>query len=462
MNLIGPVSLFYYDKIQIEENDFRNILLLGDFHESFYFNPSCCNNKKISREIDEFYYSILGCYNKFLLINVLLGTIEILNDNDLIKINYQVEQLKKFLYNTSALYNIIPNVKHKKMLEFIIKNINFENKKLKIITVINDLIYDTKIIFTDNMNLLKSKLHKNVDNRCVLLHNFIYNLSVNNDCIDYYVELYRLNLNEMYIDEQNSDYLSLCFMLFHLIKYLKKYNTDFEITNFFSNIRVHESDIRIHDDDIYKIIGKINKKFVKTTEDIIYYYNNYINQYLFNFLKYGTLNDENNSYYIIFNEYPTKIKEILIKQLNLIHKQYKKSILYEKHLEKIINIILKIANINSDLIAAKDNNIESFIFCIEILIINIYSLFRMMIKKEKWINKKHLQNNNCDKYSYPKNILCSYGQAHVLWLKKFINLYFDVSPQLEIDDYNDSHVIENDKYEKIRCIKLPINYKFFD
>ena len=58
MNLIGPISLTYYEKIKVNENDERNILLLGDRHFDVYFSKKCCNHDEIMNKLREYHNNI--------------------------------------------------------------------------------------------------------------------------------------------------------------------------------------------------------------------------------------------------------------------------------------------------------------------------------------------------------------------------------------------------------------------
>ena len=51
MDLIGPISMTYYEKIKVDKDDERNILLLGDYHFDVYFSKKCCNHDEIIEKL---------------------------------------------------------------------------------------------------------------------------------------------------------------------------------------------------------------------------------------------------------------------------------------------------------------------------------------------------------------------------------------------------------------------------
>ena len=54
MDLIGSVSLTYYKNLKIDEDDERNVLLLGDIHNNLAFSKKCCNHNELTNKMQTY------------------------------------------------------------------------------------------------------------------------------------------------------------------------------------------------------------------------------------------------------------------------------------------------------------------------------------------------------------------------------------------------------------------------
>ena len=112
-----------------------------------------------------------------------------------------------------------------------------------------------------------------------------------------------------------------------------------------------------------------------------------------------------------------KIKDTYLAQYNLIKKQYKKSVFVDKSKEEdVIGIITKVIDENTeDLFTYHE---------IQTRIMDFYLLFRLFIKK--WEDNKTDRLSDICKINskYPKNNICYFGQNHIKHIKAYISELF--------------------------------------
>ena len=112
-----------------------------------------------------------------------------------------------------------------------------------------------------------------------------------------------------------------------------------------------------------------------------------------------------------------KIKDTYLAQYNLIKKQYKKSVFVDKSKEEdVIGIITNVIDENTeDLFTYHE---------IQTRIMDFYLLFRLFIKK--WEDNKTDRLSDICKINskYPKNNICYFGQNHIKHIKAYISELF--------------------------------------
>ena len=313
------------------------------------------------------------------------------------------------------------------------------------------------------------------------------------------------NLFSYRVSDGLTDYLKYSAYLFHTIKFLKRYekfynndNIKFK-ENMYSNVRFHESEIRLavllNDFNTVsqnEIFPSYLKNIKKLSNDRMIFYKHETIDFMSKYFKALRENSdfvvertENESYNNIFLDYSYNIKFKTRKILDQIYKQYTKSIFYDYDFDILVSFIKQVYNNNDYVLALSidekivnenitKDDLKLFFVDITCYEIDLYTLFRMFIKKGTWdLTKNPLESSNsCSKLSYPKNIVCKYGEAHILFLKLFIESYFI----LTVDERNgiknknnvkniitpkfkshENNIIENDdrKILSTRCIHVP-------
>ena len=293
------------------------------------------------------------------------------------------------------------------------------------------------------------------------------------------------NISYEILNFDNTDYLTICSMFFHSLNFLKRYQKKYNINifdDFFGNIRYHESDIRLYyninisfDDyeELNNDIKKINNNFIKSFDDILFYTTDFLK-----FIRQFVICTKNNtdfkfdiisqkSFDIIYQTYSEKTKNILNKHTYLkIYKQFTKSIFFNS-IDKFFDsfeyaLIKKIKNKYfeediKNILSTIDGNEESLNISIEIVCADIYVLLRMFVSEGGWKNTNRVENK-CSKYSYPKNLIISYGNAHIIFFNNFIKKYWSVKPDMKITIDRDNF----DTVDGIRCLNLGNYIDFFD
>ena len=466
MFLVGAVSLHFYKNIKVDDNDERNILFLGDYHNDLTFGNCCKNNEKVYKRIETMIYSVNFTYKLLYLLDVVTIIEDEIKINSEIDSNYldgidkDIEYVLKIDTEHLTVGNILINSKIKQKiikLKNKLSNRKFEN----ILEITNEIVNYCEHTITETIMMIKNRKNYDNDTDCILLFDFIYKITENNNCFDYYYEVGKANEYISMPSFEYYDYLAITQLLFHSFKYLKYYEKRYDKTifnNMYTNLRFHESDIRLSQNhNVYESyfsyylpeIKKIHYKYVNDN-NLVSYVKSYIIDFIGNILK-NKSNDNDNLYQKIYEQYSEKLQNTIKKeQTDKIYKQYSKSIFYGKNIDKLLSIMLDATQIDLNNKHAWINDIKEFKteqlhFMVEVTNMNIYTLFRMFIKKDGWNNEKHNVDNKCSNYTYPKNIMCSLGDYHVIWLKYFVDNYFNVKPTISKTAYERNNM---------RCIEI--------
>jgi hypothetical protein len=487
MKIIGPVSYYYYKNLPIDDtDDLRNILLFGDAHFSLYWEEDCCKNgSAVTKSIVELNTHLLLCYYFMMNLDIIISSLDYFqtinksnqnlnsNPNQQIQIDLLDDLVKKLdtqYYKTihNKFLNLIREnkiyfdklIKVLKSKNKIIPSNGFDKTNVKVIKQIENNLNKLNNLYTKNLTKTIKKLFDDLskDNtsvtdtidknkHCVLVSNFIFNLAKKSKCLDFY---YESNVNRNFIDYKriNNGYIELVFLLFHLIKYIGSHMNKYSakiFDNFELNARLHESDIRALEKLNVKFINQIYIKSIYS-DDMEKVYSKsifYVKEHL-NFIKWYLLTKTNPNIDFtksdkmdVSNKYKTELidlfdetdKQVLFGQLDLISKQYSKSIFSDDNIDTLFNFLFFITSSQFD----KEKNlfierfIKNFYFELEMLHIDIYTLFRFFIKKGGWDTSKHMLRNKCGDQTYPKNIIGYYGFVHVSNYVEFIKYYFAIS-----------------------------------
>lgn len=464
MKIIGPASIKYYNKIKIGSDDFRNIIIFGDAHFDLTYDLKCCKNySQIDNSLISFSNIITEIYISIIMIEETKKCIDILdNETESDSIYKKLTEIKNYMIKHKFIELKEDNLDFgKELINILMNNLNhkFTNEKKKKIYIQLDKIllkYNKK--FNSQLLQLYKNLTKN-KNKCFLIYQYLFNLFNQNNCIDFYYES-NIKFNFKYnIGKNRTDFIFKIFYLFHLIKYISKNNFQDNLESvkkFIINTRLHESDIRTFH-EAYKFnqlfydftsYYKNNLNHSQSIENIfelfLIDYINWIKDFIDSKNKKINFISKNNIYNDFFESIGIELREIVINQLEQIYKQYNKSIFADDNLNTVFNFIIYVFKNILNLRINLNNNINLYndIYMeLNIITMDIYTIFKLFIKKDKWDISKHPPNNTCSKYSYPKNIVCYYGFVHSRFYSEFISYYFYLDEkkrrlQIDISDIN--------------------------
>jgi len=421
IDLIGPGSCYFFEKLTVNDGTERNIVLFGDQHGSFEFSDYCC----IGREGEDTVNTIKERYET--IANIIL-------------------KIKYYDYILNRYYKVLSEEKAMKYYNNIEKLI----KKLKRLMIVKK---DTGCLtIIDYLNLL-SNYRNNYSNKNIY--------KTNTECIDIFDES-----NFEIIDDKFSEelgYLGMTRLIYSLC-HVSQYCSDM-----YNNIRFHKTNFRYYVSARGRIYGEhvksINPNITPSMYESIIKNNRYFSTFFGdldldgNFHTMTTLlyfqylfkpNSYSNVYEIHYldqmNDIDRKYSALID---NMIIKQFKKSIFYDDP-EKFVSILSYVAILKSYL------HKSSTVFdTIEDYKMNLYLICRMFIKKDQWRPRdnnsvdptKKFRNvtHHCSDKTYPENSVVYTGALHSLFCKDFIINYFeDASDKLKIN--------EEERYG--RCVKL--------
>ena len=460
MDLIGPVSLTYYKNIKINEEDERNILLLGDIHNTLEFSKKCCNHNEITNKLQTYGHIVKKIFDSMMMgINLLffpdaIGT----------------EREDNYVYGLRNVYDRTISFRNE-----IIQLLNeFEESKGKITSNFKKLheIAQTKCNESINRNLIKLKtlIESKNEKLCVIENEFLYNLTKQHNCVDIYYESRNAD-TPFSVTNNMADYISYSEYLFYITKFLPKYESLFSFKfnqDIYSNVRFHESDVRlINNNNIdvdYHLFKGVYPSIIKnvkiiTFKEILIYKLGYLD-FIKTCLKGGEKNDftllrtKNASYNNLFVDFGKYTQSEILHIIKKIYKQYSKSIFYDYNIDVLFDIIKQQytdeflfhrnkRNLNVENKNFTNQQLDDIYIDISMVEADIYTIFRMFIKKGNWKIEKHQlkPSNICSKLSYPKNIIVKFGELHIYFFKKFIESYFS----LTIDERNNKKINGGDK-----------------
>lgn len=491
MKIIGPISYRYYKNIQIEDNDTRNILLFGDYHHDLTYDTECCTNDHIEKTIVKFTNIIIIIYVNIIEIDCVNKILDSYNNSKYNEQNFLEIVLQSLEYMINEKFYLLKNQNYifgNYLIDQTKKLIKSKNKN----KILDDMFkYKNKLELELEKNLIKLEkilLNSNKKSDCELIIQYLFNVCKSDDCVDLYYEFNKGD-NATYYNKLNVAYISHTYLLFHLIKYINIYESKYDIKifkKFFLNARLHESDIRILDkfdssQFNYYIFENTNfntnQEYIDYANDIYKSYTEFVKLYFISKISKITFNSINqqNFYNKIFANYSLDAQTVMFDNLDLLFKQYSKSVFFDDSIDTLFTYLLFTLTIYiEDHIEVKYYKSNSIFFYIEMLNIDMYVIFRFFIKKGKWLNTKHKPDNICNKYDYPKNIIGYFGSWHTLNYSNFIKYYFylskkersikinnidqiDKNKYLELTNYdiaNESYTENSSKIKNIRCIDL--------
>lgn len=437
LNLIGPMYVF---QTNIDE---REILFLGDQHTSLDYKKN----------------------------GVKYSSTKQLND-------------KKEIYLSRQNITMMTNAKYNRLHSLDKKNENF--KKIKI-EHFNEFVKLKKEEFKKIIEAYnKNKININKDN---FIDNYIYHLANNNEtCIDLFLEEH-LNKQSHFIDNQVSlrpSYLGLVNNLYGLCGKDKKSIMDYDkqlydaafCKNTFKSLRYHQTDVRkiwTHLIPTY-YVHKKNTSYSSDylTSPCIDYLKEYIKKLDTIILKpwfgYGDIDSDKKEleklalkFNNLFKYSTTKaaqsfkrsngsVKKNFKEEFQLIQKQYKKSIFannFEKFESTFNDVMETDASMNWQC------NFPGGYNLIGIIMMNLYNIFRMFVRKDIWDSNKRSKfgrlTENCKKSPYPKIIISYQGAAHSKFYAEFIKKYFNLNSEQYYELKYQGDTDENFRYLRIKC-----------
>jgi len=387
-------------KITSIEKLYETIYNIKTIFEKYYSSKDSAFNKVIGLQmcIDKSFINLLPDLNAFLSEN-----------NELVK-NVSFEEFIKTInfYNGFSLNNFI-----KVFGDFI-------NYLYYIDTFIVNLIEYQKDIYLHVNKFTEEKISNYKNKKDIFLIDYLYMLANNNnECVDIFFEKSHKNIvsfTNSLEDLKRLRLLNLCENVFIPCNYYYD-----KCSEFFNSLRLHSSNYRIYSAFLNTYEKEeIIKNFLKRVEDKVKFLNDFIDYVV----DEKIVNDENS----FVKYYLSPIRDLHAKTnffnvdmyLEKIFKQYKKSIFYTENKFLLKNVICKLMII----ITHKSNDLYSDT---EVLIFNLYNIFRMFVMKAMWdetkINRKNL-TTKCKTLSYPKNIVSFTGENHAQWFNYFIKIYF--------------------------------------
>lgn len=401
VTLVGPISAYYFDNLELSDGSVKNILLLGDLHNNIHVSEHCCmKTEKIKNKFEKL----------TLLIYIIVGVHEVFKR---------------------------ANIKDKNELLDIILYVQSRAEKLK-------------------------KLFNKIDTTCMSIIDYLYLLGNNKNCIDIFDESWETVYNEPQFTPDKG-YLGMTRILFKLCR-INLCNHLFNSVRFhYTNIRIYmnnpelEQKLKAIEPNIslvdIKNILKTNPYFtnpsIKKTLKLIIRSENtnkkdvYSNR-TFLTLMYIQYLFDNSEYYkkVYLDKMDQESLKYSLEIDNLIKKQFEKSIFYgnaHRFIEAITHIFV------NEYLFSNTNVFDM----LETLRMDIYQICRMFVRKDQWKKREStsvkLPTENCRDSTYPKNIVSYTGDLHTLFLKKFILHYFPDSI---------SHLKINKKSRYSRCLKL--------
>ena len=142
---------------------------------------------------------------------------------------------------------------------------------------------------------------------------------------------------------------------------------------------------------------------------------------------------------------------LLIEDFGLIQKQFLKSEFSIK--ENFIKFKKIYLNIIKTYRQKYMTTLETELDCnkIDFHFMNIYNLCRMFVKKNIWSNKKRKNlSKNCKKSEYPKNIITYQGADHCRYYGEFVKQYYNLKKG-QFHSINQRKEYTNDRYVQIIC-----------
>lgn len=471
ISLIGPSSIVRFKNIEIEDYTV-NVLLFGDFHNSLDFSKLCCDDVEIiNARLFQFYQTQMFIHSHTAFLQDLRELLYFFENEQNEVIN--IDNFKKILHDFNVDENRVLINKNitQKYLEY--ESVNVLDIEIKnfIKSDIKNISYQIKLSLANLKNSIINSNNEKVKNKCMILYEYLFEITnKNNECIDFFIENSNhddKNNEYKLMPYENMGYLDISEWFFTSIMYLKhiekKENLDISI-NMYSNIRFHNSNIRLYtlSPDISDIarnnIYEINKKYIFNNDDVFIMIDEYL-KYIRNFISGTTFESK---YKKLYDEYDENTKILLMNQMNKLKKQFEKSIFclnseyffntFGSLLYHIINEIIDIMN--------PEEEKEKTLWFIETLNMNLYTIFRMFVKKNSWSTQRLDENNACSKLSYPKNIIIHQGEAHITFIKLFIMGYFKIYPSCNLPEnrhYLDSLsdvINEEDLEQNLRCLKV--------
>lgn len=405
ISLIGPVSCYYFDKLQIPDGTTRNILLLGDWHESLDVNHCCATTRNVIQKTNSLMKHIVDFFEFYLEQNEKGYEISDLFAEDLTdkiktaildNIDSKCLNIIDYLYLISNVGKGCVDIFDESSKDSFIGHKDASSGDLGYLTVVNALFQGCKIGLCTNM-------FKNIR-----YHYTNVRAYMNLDGLEY---------------EQN------------VRDIIPRINTEWYFDTQLQNLFFDS----IEDKEQYIIRAEIENNKNHNTLLLLFYF-----QHLFN-----SKQTDKTIYSKIYLNQMSKEDILFATNVDLlIKKQYEKSIFrdnVDEFLKALGHVVLQdIDNID----------VDSF-HSLEMYRHNLYLLCRMFIKKNMWEPRPQQSSGEffdvtegCKRLTYPKDIIVYVGDDHTNFCKQFIMHYFRL---------NKKSLKINIPPRESRCIKLDID-----